>query len=42
MNGRRLVQCVDGYRNTFVSGQSTFEDGIFTGATPGRLVRASA
>src|SRR6476646_7630967 len=24
MNGRRLVQRVDGYRNTFVSGASTF------------------
>jgi N-acyl-D-amino-acid deacylase len=42
MNGRRLVQRVDGYRNTFVSGVSTFENGIYTGATPGRLVRASA
>jgi N-acyl-D-amino-acid deacylase len=42
MNGRRLVQRVDGYRNTFVSGLSTFENGVYTGATPGRLVRASA
>ena len=41
MNGRRLVQRVDGYRNTFVSGVSTFENGVYTGATPGRLVRAS-
>ena len=40
--GRRLVQRVEGYRNTFVSGVSTFEDGEYTGATPGRLVRASA
>jgi N-acyl-D-aspartate/D-glutamate deacylase len=40
--GRRLVQRVDGYRNTFVSGVSTFENGDYTGATPGRLVRASA
>ena len=40
MNGRRLVQRVDGYRNTFVSGVSTFENGVYTGATPGRLVRA--
>ena len=40
MNGRRLVQRVDGYRNTFVSGASTFENGVYTGATPGRLVRA--
>ena len=40
MNGRRLVQRVDGYKNTFVSGVSTFEDGVYTGATAGRLVRA--
>ncbi|MSP01180.1 MAG: D-aminoacylase [Acetobacteraceae bacterium] len=40
MNGRRLVQRVDGYKNTFVSGVSTFEDGQYTGATAGRLVRA--
>jgi N-acyl-D-aspartate/D-glutamate deacylase len=40
MGGRRLVQRVDGYRNTFMSGVSTFENGQYTGATPGRLVRA--
>jgi N-acyl-D-amino-acid deacylase len=38
--GRRLVQRVEGYRNTFVSGVPTFENGEYTGATPGRLVRA--
>lgn len=42
MNGRRLVQRVDGYRHTFMSGVSTFENGVYTGATPGRLVRATA
>jgi N-acyl-D-aspartate/D-glutamate deacylase len=42
MQGRRLVQRVDGYRHTFVSGVPTFEDGVYTGAKPGRLVRASA
>jgi N-acyl-D-aspartate/D-glutamate deacylase len=42
MQGRRLVQRVDGYRNTFVSGVPTFENGLYTGQTPGRLVRASA
>ncbi len=42
MNGRRLVQRVDGYRHTFVSGVSTFESGVYTGATPGKLVRARA
>jgi N-acyl-D-aspartate/D-glutamate deacylase len=40
MNGRRLVQRAEGYRHTFVSGVETFADGAFTGATPGRLVRA--
>ena len=42
MQGRRLVQRVDGYRHTFVSGVSTFDGGFYTGARPGRLVRASA
>jgi N-acyl-D-amino-acid deacylase len=41
MNGRRLLQRVDGYKNTFVSGVSTFEDGVYTGATAGKLVRAA-
>lgn len=38
--GRRLVQRVQGYRATFKSGVPLFEDGEFTGAMPGRLVRA--
>jgi len=38
--GRRLVQRVDGYRATVVSGEVTFEDGEPTGALPGALVRA--
>jgi N-acyl-D-aspartate/D-glutamate deacylase len=38
-NGRRLVQHVDGYRATVVSGEVTFEDGEPTGARPGGLVR---
>jgi N-acyl-D-aspartate/D-glutamate deacylase len=42
MNGRRLVQRVDGYRHTFMSGVSTFEDGVYTGAKPGKLVRAGS
>ncbi|THD77347.1 MAG: D-aminoacylase [Phenylobacterium sp.] len=37
--GRRLVQRADGYRYTVKSGQVTFEDGEFTGALPGGLVR---
>ena len=37
--GKRLVQRVDGYRYTVKSGEVTFEDGQFTGALPGSLVR---
>jgi N-acyl-D-aspartate/D-glutamate deacylase len=37
--GRRLVQRADGYVVTIQSGQVTFEDGVPTGARPGRLVR---
>ena len=39
--GRRLVQRVDGYRATVVSGEVTFENGEATGARPGRLVRGA-
>jgi N-acyl-D-aspartate/D-glutamate deacylase len=35
-----LVQRVDGYVATFVSGTPVFQHGQYTGATPGRLVRA--
>ena len=38
--GRRLVQRVDGYVATLVAGTPVFEHGQYTGATPGRLVRA--
>jgi N-acyl-D-aspartate/D-glutamate deacylase len=38
--GRRLVQRVDGYDMTIVSGIPVFERGEDTGARPGRLVRA--
>jgi N-acyl-D-aspartate/D-glutamate deacylase len=37
--GKRLVQRADGYRATVCSGQVTYENGEFTGAMPGRLVR---
>jgi N-acyl-D-aspartate/D-glutamate deacylase len=37
--GKRLVQRVDGYRYTVKSGEVTFDNGEFTGALPGRLVR---
>ncbi|MDO9709407.1 N-acyl-D-amino-acid deacylase family protein [Paracraurococcus lichenis] len=38
--GRRLVQRVDGYEMTLVSGVPIFERGEETGARPGKLVRA--
>jgi N-acyl-D-aspartate/D-glutamate deacylase len=38
--GRRLVQRVEGYAATIVSGVPIFEDGHETGTRPGRLVRA--
>src|SRR5579885_23179 len=37
--GRRLIQRVDGYQHTVVSGQVTYEDGEPTGALPGKLIR---
>ena len=37
--GKRLVQKVEGYRYTLKSGQVTLDDGVFTGALPGGLVR---
>jgi N-acyl-D-aspartate/D-glutamate deacylase len=40
--GRRLVQRVDGYRATVVSGEVTFENGEETGARPGGLGRGQA
>ncbi|MEM9517334.1 MAG: amidohydrolase family protein [Actinomycetota bacterium] len=39
--GRRLLQDVDGYRATIKSGEITFEDGSWTGARPGRILRSS-
>jgi N-acyl-D-aspartate/D-glutamate deacylase len=35
----RRVRRAEGYRWTIVNGQVTFEDGVDTGATPGRLLR---
>lgn len=40
--GKRLVQLADGYRAVFVSGVKTYEDGVATGALPGKLVRNTA
>jgi N-acyl-D-aspartate/D-glutamate deacylase len=36
---KRLVQKVDGYRATIVSGEIIFENGKETGARPGKLIR---
>jgi N-acyl-D-aspartate/D-glutamate deacylase len=38
-DGKRLIQKVDGYKYTVQSGEVTYEDGIPTGALPGKLVR---
>ena len=37
--GRRLIQKIDGYRYTIVSGVITYDDGQPTGKMPGQLVR---
>lgn len=37
--GSRLMQRANGYLFTIVSGEAIFEDGVATGALPGRLVR---
>jgi N-acyl-D-aspartate/D-glutamate deacylase len=41
VGGRRLLQQVDGYEATIVSGLVTQRDGRATGARPGRLVRGA-
>jgi N-acyl-D-amino-acid deacylase len=38
--GKRLIQRVDGYEATIVSGEAIFERGVATGARPGKLVRS--
>ena len=37
--GRRLSQAADGYVATVVSGELTYQNGLATGARPGRLIR---
>ena len=37
--GKRLLQRAQGYRYTIKSGVITFEDGVWTGATPGGVLR---
>ncbi len=39
--GKRLLQTATGYRATIVNGVVTFENGIATGALPGRLLRSA-
>jgi N-acyl-D-aspartate/D-glutamate deacylase len=39
--GKRLLQTATGYRMTIVSGEITFENGVATGALPGRLLRSA-
>ena len=39
--GRRLLQAAAGYRATIVAGQVVTEEGVSTGALPGRLVRGA-
>ena len=37
--GRRLIQRAHGYKATICHGEVTYEDGVHTGALPGRLIR---
>jgi N-acyl-D-aspartate/D-glutamate deacylase len=37
--GRRLVQKIEGYRYTVCRGEVIYEDGVPTGALPGKLIR---
>ena len=39
--GRRLGQSADGYVATIVSGVVTYDNGVATGALPGKLVRGA-
>ncbi len=39
--GKRLNQLADGYTATIVNGVITYEDGVSTGALPGRLIRGA-
>ena len=40
--GSRFVQNADGLVATFVSGEKIFENGVATGALPGKLVKSSS
>ena len=37
--GKRLLQSATGYKATFKSGVLTFDNGQYSGATPGGLIR---
>jgi len=39
--GKRLLQTATGYKMTIVNGVVTFENGIATGALPGKLLRSA-
>ena len=39
--GRRIFQAADGYRATIVAGQVVMEDGVASGALPGKLIRGA-
>ena len=39
--GKRLVQKAEGYRYTIVSGEVVMDDGVPTGANPGKLIRGA-
>jgi len=39
--GRRMFQAAEGYRATIVSGEVVMEDGVETGARPGKLIRGA-
>lgn len=40
--GKRIIQRAHGYRATICKGEVTYEDGVHTGAYPGRLIRGGA
>ena len=40
--GKRLIQKATGYVATICNGEVTYENGVHTGAKPGRLVRGGA
>ena len=40
--GKRIIQRAYGYRATICNGEVTYQDGVHTGALPGRLIRGGA